>query len=124
MRQRAGRLQKEASLTKKMLDAFTDGMALLQLARLVITFYLTIALMGIGFAIMCGGPDAAGAAARWFFLAPLQALLGRLRSAGALMLGSVWTGAVWARKRIAQATRRELKELAADVRWVVSRFDR
>ena len=107
-----------------MLDALTDDIGGLQLVRLLLTFYLTIAIMGIGFAIMCGGPDAAGAAARLFFLAPLQALLGSLRSAGALMLGSLWTGAVWGIKRIAQATRRELKELAADLRWLVDRFDR
>jgi len=107
-----------------MLDPFTDDMAWLELARLAVTFYLTIALMGIGFAIMCGGLDAAGAAARLFFLAPLQALLGSVRSAAALIVGSVWTALVWASKGIAQATRRELRELAADLRWLVRKFDR
>ena len=124
MRERAGRLQKEASLTKKMLDAYTDDMALLQLARLVLTCYLTIALMGIGFAMMWVGPPGAGAAARFFFLRPLQALLGALRSACALVLGAVSAGTGWGISGIARAIWRELKELAADARWLVRRFDR
>ena len=36
--------------------------------------YLTIAIMGVGFALMAGGPLLAGAALRFFFSRPLSAL--------------------------------------------------
>jgi hypothetical protein len=94
------------------------------LARLLVTLYLTIAIMGIGFAMLLGGPPAAGAAARFFFVGPVQALVSATHSAGRMVLGTLWAGAAWGANRIAQATRREVKELVADMRWVVRRFDR
>jgi hypothetical protein len=99
-------------------------MAWPDLVRLVITFYLTIAIMGIGFAVMCAGPAGARAAARFFFLAPLQALLGAVSSASAIVLGTIWASVAWAINRTTQAAWRELKEVGADLRWLVRRFDR
>jgi len=98
--------------------------ALLELARLVLTFYVTIGLMAIGFATMCAGSRGASAAARYFFLRPLQALIGATRTGVALVLGTIWAGLVRVIIRIGRGIATELKELAADARWLVSRMGR
>lgn len=48
--------------------------SLSMLAYQLTVAYLTIAIMGVGFALMAGGPLLAGAALRLFFSRPLSAL--------------------------------------------------
>ena len=107
-----------------MLNEYTVATAATELVRLLVTSYLTVAIMAVGLATMLAGGSGASAAARFFFLRPQQMLLGGVLTFLTLMLGSTWTGFVSLVSMLARALRGELKELAADLRWVVRRFDR
>jgi len=89
-----------------------------QLLILLVAYYATFGIMAVGFAMMWGGERAAGSAARLFFLSPLQWLGQRMWMAIVAAVVATWTGffAVIARWIAA-----ELKELAADFRWLATR---
>jgi hypothetical protein len=99
-------------------------MTVFELLTLLATFYLTIAIMGVGFGTMLAGPTGASAAARFFFLRPLQALATAAQSLLLVVFGGAAAAAASLFSTLARALRRELAELGADVRWVLRRFDR
>ena len=82
----------------------------------MLTFYLTIAIMGIGFAVMFAGGKGASAAARFFFARPMQLIARTIGMAVLASLALLWRGAVRVRKDLTA----ELKELAADLRWLIA----
>lgn len=102
----------------------TDASAVGELLRLVLTVYLAVAIMGIGFGTMFAGGDGASAAARSFFLRPLQMLFAAAMKLVAMVFAGIAHGFVILGSMVGRATRREVKELVADVRWLVRRFDR
>jgi hypothetical protein len=94
----------------------TDASAIGELVRLVLSFYLTIATMGIGFAIMFAGGNGASAPARFFFVAPIHWVVSTITVAVGGIIALLWSGAL---RVIGKGLGRELKELAADLRWFV-----
>ena len=106
------------------LREYTNATAVAELVRLVVTLYLTVAIMGIGFATMVAGSNGASAAARLFFVRPVQMVWGAVLALFALVFGSVWAGLAGLLATLIRALRRELREVAADFRWLVARFDR
>jgi len=57
---------------------------------LVLTYYLTFALMGIGFGTMFAGKDGAAAVARFFLLRPLQWAVQQARVLGIGLIAAGW----------------------------------
>jgi len=91
---------------------------------LVVGYYAAAGIMAAGFAMMFGGPPAAGSMMRLFFLRPVQLVVGGLATGMSVVLGGTWSGFVSVVSMFLRAVRRELKELAADVHWLIRRFDR
>ncbi len=95
-----------------------DATASVELLTLVLTFYLTIGIMGIGVAVMWDGENGARRAARLFFLRPVQWLVQRTRAALVAIVLALRTPLT---RVIVRPVAAELKELAADSRWLASR---
>jgi hypothetical protein len=91
---------------------------------MVLGYYATAGVMAAGFGMMFGGPSAAGAMIQLFFVRPVQLVLGTCLTGFGIVLSGLWSGFVNAVSMLGRALRREFKELAADLRWVVRRFDR
>ena len=89
-----------------------------QLLVLLVAYYATFGIMAVGFAMMLGGDRAAGSTARFFFLSPVQRLVQRTWATIVAAVVAMWTGFVTA---IARWIAAELKELAADLRWLATR---
>ena len=66
----------------------------------------------------------ASAAARLFLLRPLQVLIATAGNLAHGAVGNIWAGFIALVGGFARAIRRELKELLADVRWIVRGFHR
>jgi hypothetical protein len=90
-----------------------------ELLRLALTFYVTIAIMGVGFATMIWGSDGAGKAVRVFFLRPVQFMLASIPIVLQTVLGSVWQGLAALMRMMMRAIKRELTELGKDALWLV-----
>jgi hypothetical protein len=103
-----------------MLSGLPHHTMLLQLATHVLALYACVGVMGIGFATMCAGERGARAAARFFFLRPLQSLNSGTRRAVMIVVASICAGLGKAITLISRGIATELKELAADVRWLIS----
>src|ERR1700674_1477720 len=84
----------------------------------VLAFYTTIGIMAAGFGMMLGGPEQAARVARFFFVRPLHALVHQTRSAVVAIMVTIWSTVV---NLIARWVAAELKELAADMRWLATR---
>ena len=94
----------------------TEFTTVIELIRLILTSYLTIAIMGIGFAVMFAGSQGASAAARFFFARPMQWVVHTIGMAVLAGLGLLWSGAARVGKKLAG----EFKEFAADLRWLIA----
>jgi tellurite resistance protein TehA-like permease len=103
---------------------YMDDSSMLQLATLFIQVYLTLAIMGIGFGMMLGGPDGASAVARFFFLRPLVHLAATTAGMVAALLSASGSSVLKIVAVVGRAARRELDELRADVRWLLQKFAR
>jgi hypothetical protein len=102
-----------------MLSQIPHHSALLALAVHLLTLYAAIGLMAVGFAIMLGGPPTAAATARFFFIRPLQSLITGSRMLVALVAAAIYGGLVRAIAVIGRGIATELRELVADVRWLI-----
>jgi hypothetical protein len=65
---------------------------MIELLTLLLSFYLTGAIMAIGAGLMLGGPPAAAAVARFCFLRPVIALLRGILAALRWLAGEIWVG--------------------------------
>ena len=61
-----------------------------QLLVMLVTYYATFAIMGVGFATMFTGKDGAAAAGNFFFLRPLQWAGQQLRVLGMAFIAGSW----------------------------------
>jgi hypothetical protein len=89
-----------------------------QLLVVLVQLYATIGIMAIGFGMMVGGPDTATAVGTFFFVRPVQAALAWSRSALVALAVTVWTAVIG---RLSGWITSEIKEVAKDIRWLVTR---
>ena len=109
-----------------MLTQFTDDTVIIELVTLMARTYLTAGIMAVGFATMFAGSSGASAAAACLFCATHCSCSSPVARSPlvATMFGSIWSGFVALVGMLGRAVQRELKEQAADFRWLVRRFDR
>ena len=86
-----------------------------QLLVMLIAYYLTLGIMGVGFATMFAGEQGARAAARFFFLTPVQRLVGQARVGSVALLAGVW------RILVKYTFRPFIEELTYWLRWLTTR---
>ena len=85
---------------------------------ILVQFYATLGIMAIGFGMMIAGTDGATAAGKFFFTRPARAIIDWTRATLASLVTIVWTAVIG---RITRWIASEIKEVAKDIRWLVTR---
>jgi hypothetical protein len=90
-----------------------------QLLIVLVAYYATFGIMAIGFGMMLGGPDGgASAAGNLFFVRPVLAALAWSRAIVMTMFTVLSANIV---SVIGGWIANEIKEVAKDIRWLVTR---